>query len=87
MRGLGPVWFLVLVLLIPVATACTTGNDEPVPAVPSLDLFEVSTATPQPVATSTPVPTAVGRQQKWDTIRARNKREIGVFELPGIDSR
>jgi hypothetical protein len=34
-----------------------------------------------------PCASIVGRQQQWDTFRARNKREIGGFELSGIDSR
>ena len=58
MCGLGSIRFSLLVLLLLAIIACTTDSDEPLPNIPSLELFEVKTATPAPVATSTSVPTA-----------------------------
>ena len=58
MCGLGSIRFSLLVLLLLAIIACATDSDEPFPTIPSLELFEVKTATPAPVPTSTSVPTA-----------------------------
>ena len=58
MCRLGSIRISFLILLLLAIIACTTHSEEPLPNIPSLELFEVKTATPAPVATSTSVLTA-----------------------------